>query len=330
MFKEIFELAIREGISDIHITANETVALRKFQKIYKTDRKLSSKEVEDFAKLISGELYQELLDHRQLDLGGSIHGVRYRANIYFQRGELALALRIINNKVKTFAELNLPKQLLDIVKHHHGLILVTGPTGSGKSTTLAAMIDEINSEYEKHIITIEDPVEYVHENKKSIIHQRELGADLHSFDEGLKAVLRQDPDVIMLGELRDKLTVNTALKASETGHLVLSTLHTSDVKSTINRIGGLFSSDEVDKVRTLLADSLVAIISQRLIKRLDGRGVVPAFEIMVNTTATANIIRKGESAQLDSYLLMDQRIGSISMDKSLESLVKRKIIAPIN
>jgi twitching motility protein PilT len=279
-----------------------------------------------FAKMIAGDQYDILETRRQLDVGGSVYGIRYRANIFFERGDLSIAIRLINNEIKSIVELNLPYKLFNLIKRPMGLILVTGPTGSGKSTTLAAMINEINKDEEKHIITIEDPIEYVFTNKKSIVHQREIGKDLLTFDDGLISVLRQDPDVIMLGELRDKLSVDTVLKASETGHLVISTLHTSSAKSTINRITGIYESHELDKIRNLLADSLIAIISQKLYKRIDGDGVIPAFEIMINTTATANLIRKGEVGQIDSYLLMDQKIGSISMEKSVESLVKKGII----
>ena len=188
------------------------------------------------------------------------------------------------------------------------------------------MINEINLNFEKHIITIEDPIEYIFKNEKSIIHQREIGTDLLSFEDGLKSIIRQDPDVIMLGELRDQLSVNTALKASETGHLALSTLHTSDAKSSINRIIGMFNQADVSKVRNLLADSLIAVISQKLMPRKDGFGVLPAYEIMINTTATANLIRKGEVGQIDSYLMMDQKIGSIPMEKTVQNLIRKGLV----
>jgi len=326
MLQDLLQRAVKEIVSDIHITVNDNVAFRKSQSIVKQKEILNREEVLKIAKELSGDRFSELEQVKQLDLGGSIYGVRYRANIYLERGNIAVAIRVINNKVKSIVELGLPYTLFELIKKPHGLILITGPTGSGKSTTLAAMINEINKDFEKHIITIEDPIEYVFGNQKSIIHQRELGNDLNSFDDGLKSVLRQDPDVIMIGELRDKLSVRTALKASETGHLVISTLHTANVKSTLNRITGIFSNEEAQTIRQLLSESLVAIISQRLIKRADNEGVVPAFEILINTTATANIIRKGEVGQIDSYLMMDQKLGSVPMEKSLEQLIKRGII----
>jgi twitching motility protein PilT len=328
MLKELLNRALDNEVSDIHITSDDFVAFRKSKIIERQKELLSSNQVVEIAKLLARQNYDQLAKNKQLDIGGSLFGVRYRANIYYQKSNLAIAIRIIDNEIGTFEELNLPEQLKEFSKKPHGLILVTGPTGSGKSTTLAAMISEMNSTMRKHIITIEDPIEFEFENEISIIHQRELGADLNSFAEGLRSVLRQDPDVIMIGELRDKLSVETALKASETGHLVLSTLHTGDVKSTINRITGIFNPDEVHVIRKMLSDSLVAIVSQKLIRRKDGDGVIPAFEIMVNTTATANLIRKGETGQLDSYLMMDQRLGSIPMEKSVEELVKKGIINP--
>ena len=326
MIERLLRDAIDNKASDIHITSGDFIAFRTRKEIIKLDVKTSKEEVIELAKKIAGERYDILLKERQLDISGQIGGVRYRANIYYERGNFAIALRVINNEIKSISELNLPNLLFSLIKEPNGLILITGPTGCGKSTTLAAMINEMNKEFSKHIITIEDPIEYVFENQKSMIHQREIGEDLHSFDEGLKSVLRQDPDIIMIGELRDKNTIKTALKASETGHLVLSTLHTSNVKSTINRITGVFGPEEAVQIRNLLGDSLIAVISQKLIKTADGLGVIPAFEILINTVATANIIRKGDVGQLDSYLMMDQKKGSIPMQKSIEQLVKKGVI----
>lgn len=326
MLNQILQIAIDKKASDVHITTNSEVVYRISAKLVKTNKKLSRTDVEDIAKQLAEDRFPLIERHRQLDLGGTIFGVRYRANIFYERGELAIAIRVINNKIKTIFELNLPPKLLDLVKYNHGLILVTGPTGSGKSTTLAAMIEEINKTSSKHIITLEDPIEYLYENKKSIIHQREIGYDIDSFDAGLKSVLRQDPDVILLGELRDASSLMTALKASETGHMVFATLHTSDVKSTINRLTGMFQIEEAEKVRKLLADSLVAIVSQRLYPMKGGYGAIPAVELMINTIATKNLIRKGEVAQVDTYIQMDQKIGSIPMQKSIEKLLKDGMI----
>jgi len=327
MLKELLKYAYERKISDIHITTNDIISIRSNKEIIKLDQKTSKEEVITFAKELAQDRYDDFVINKQLDVGGTLNNVRYRANIYYERNEIAIAIRIISATIKGFAELNLPKILHKFIDKPHGLILVTGPTGSGKSTTLAAMINEINQTKTKHIVTIEDPIEYIFTNRKSVIHQREIGYDLHSFDDGLRSVLRQDPDVIMIGELRDKKTVETALKASETGHLVLSTLHTSNVRSTLNRLTGVFNAEEAILIRMLLSESLIAIISQILIKKADGTGVVPAFEILVNTVATRNIIRKGDVGLLESYLLMDQKLGSIPMEKSIERLVNDSIIS---
>lgn len=326
MIEKLLQSAIKNNVSDIHITSNDYVAVRINKQVSKVKIQPSEDEVIALTKQICGDRYDLFLRDKQMDLSGEIDGVRFRANIYYERGTIAIAMRVINNQIKSIIELNLPIILTELIRKPHGLILVTGPTGSGKSTTLAAMLNEINQFFQKHIITIEDPIEYVFTNKKSIVHQREIGRDLHSFDDGLRSILRQDPDVIMIGELRDRNTIKTALKASETGHLVLSTLHTNDVKSTINRITGVFHSDEEQSIRHLLSESLIAIISQQLIPTMDGKGVVPAFEIMINHTPTANIIRNDEVGQLDSYLLMDQKIGSIPMSKSIDNLIKARKI----
>jgi|LGVF01.2.fsa_nt_gb twitching motility protein PilT len=326
MIEQLLKDALDNNVSDIHITSDDFIAFRTRKKIRKLDVSTSKEEVTELAKKLAGDLYDTFLENRQMDLSGEINGVRYRANIYFERGSIAIAIRVINNKIKSIIELNLPHILFELIKKPNGLILVTGPTGCGKSTSLAAMINEINKDFSKHIITLEDPIEYIFENKKSIIHQRELGPDFHSFSEGLHSILRQDPDIIMVGELRDKITIQTALKASETGHLVMSTLHTSSVKSSINRITGVFNAEEAEQIRYLLADSLIAILTQKLIRTADNKGVIPAFEILINTTATSNLIRKGEVGQLDSYLMMDQRKGSIPMEKSIEKLLHRGLI----
>jgi len=326
MIEKLLREALQNKVSDIHITSNEKIAFRSKKKIETLDYKVSEEDVMELAKKLAGSKHEQFLEDKQIDVGGEISGVRYRANIFYERGGIAIAIRIIDNEIKSVYDLSLPPLLFELIKKPHGLIIVTGPTGSGKSTTLAAMINEINKDFSKHIVTIEEPIEYNFTNQKSIIHQREIGTDVNSFSDGLRSVLRQDPDVIMIGELRDKRTIETALKASETGHLVLTTLHTSDAKSTINRMTGVFQAEDAVRIRSLLGDSLIAIISQKLIRRADNSGVIPAFEILMNTTATSNLIKKGEVAQIDSYLLMDQRIGSIPMSKSIETLVKKRII----
>ncbi len=329
MISHLIEAALEKKASDIHITSDEVVTFRINKNMLRTNTHLDHKAVEDTAKFLCGDKYQKFLTDRQIDLSGDVSNIRYRANCYFEKNKIAIAIRIFNETIKTIEELNLPYTLKRIINRPHGLILVTGPTGSGKSTTLAAMINEINKTVSKHIVTIEDPCEYIFSNNKSIIHQREVGSDVSSFDEALRSVLRQDPDVIMIGEMRDKNTIETALKASETGHLVISTLHTSNVSSTINRLTGVFSAEESVKIRAQIADSLIAIVSQQLLPTTNDKGMVPAVEIMINHTPTANLIRKGEVNQLNSYLLMDQKLGSIPMDKSIAKLISEGHIIKI-
>jgi twitching motility protein PilT len=328
MLDKLLQFAVENKVSDIHITSDEQISVRMKKEIMKLEQKVTKEEVTAIAKLLAKDKYDDFIKKKQLDVGGVINDVIYRANLYYERNQIALAIRVISKEIQNFSELNLPLSFYNLIEQPHGLILVTGPTGSGKSTTLAALINEINKTKTKHIMTIEDPIEYRFTNEKSIIHQREIGYDVHNFHDGLQSVLRQDPDVIMIGELRDKVAIETALKASETGHLVLSTLHTSSVRSTLNRLTGIFQGDEIEKIRLLLSEALVAIISQRLIKRADGDGVIPAFEVMMNTTATKNIIRKGEVGQIESYMLMDQKLGSMIMEKSIERLIKTNQILP--
>jgi len=328
MLDRLLVEAINKDVSDVHITSDEFVYIRKSKKMIRLEVKTSSDDVLKIASEILGDRYDSLFEERQLDGSKSINGVRVRYNFYFERDKLSVALRIIKNEIRSIDDLMLPDVLKSLVKNHAGLILVTGPTGSGKSTTLAAMINEINQTMSKHIVTVEDPIEYMFENDKSLIHQREIGVDTLEFSDALRAVLRQDPDVIMLGELRDQETIETALKASETGHLVLSTLHTSGAKSTINRISGVFKGKDEERIRYLLSDSLLAVISQRLIPLADKTGVVPAFEILVNTNAISNLIKKGEVGQIDSYIKMNSKEGSISFDDSINYLIKSRRIDP--
>ena len=328
MLDRLLVEAINKDVSDVHITSDEFVYIRKSKKMIRLEVKTSSDDVLKIASEILGDRYDSLFEERQLDGSKSINGVRVRYNFYFERDKLSVALRIIKNEIRSIDDLMLPDVLKSLIKNHSGLILVTGPTGSGKSTTLAAMINEINQTMSKHIVTVEDPIEYIFENDKSLIHQREIGVDTLEFSDALRAVLRQDPDVIMLGELRDQETIETALKASETGHLVLSTLHTSGAKSTINRISGVFKGKDEERIRYLLSDSLLAVISQRLIPLADKTGVVPAFEILVNTNAISNLIKKGEVGQIDSYIKMNSKEGSISFDDSINYLIKSRRIDP--
>lgn len=243
---------------------------------------------------------------------------RFRANIFMQRGAVAGAFRAVPFQIKTFQELGLPPIIADIVKRPRGLILVTGPTGSGKSTTLATMIDKINSEREDHIMTVEDPIEFIHNHKRSLINQREVGADTNSFGSALKYVLRQDPDVVLIGEMRDKETIEAALKVSETGHLTLATLHTNSAVQTINRIVDVFSADQQDQIRVQLSFVLEGILAQQLIPRSDGRGRVLALEVMIPNQGIRNLIREDKIHQLYAMMQTGQaKFGMQTMNQSL-------------
>jgi twitching motility protein PilT len=251
---------------------------------------------------------------------------RYRMNVHYQKGNVEAALRRIPARIPRLEELGLPKVVYDFVRKPNGLVLVTGPTGMGKSTTLAAMINIINEEREEMIVCIEDPIEFVHTNKKSIIKQREVYSDTHSFPEALKRALRQDPNVIVVGEMRDLETIATTITAAETGHLVLATLHTPDAPQTVQRIIDVFSPHQQKQIRVQLADCLQGVISQLLLPRADGKGRVLATEIMVATPGIRNLIREGEIAQIPSLIQMGAQYGMYTMDKCLKVLYKKGII----
>jgi twitching motility protein PilT len=276
--------------------------------------------------LLTSEQIEEFEKKRELDFSYTLEKVgRFRGNLYFQRGTIAAAIRAIPLQVKTIEELNLPEILKEFASNERGFILVTGPTGVGKSTTLAAMIDYINSNFSRHIITLEDPVEYVHINKKSIIHQREIGIDTLSFRDALVHVLRQDPDVILVGEMRDMESISLALTAAETGHLVMSTLHTFGIVSTIDRIIDVFPANQQNQVRTQLANILTGCISQVLVPTIDNKLIV-AYEVVVATPAVRNLIRKGEHHQLQNVLYTGKESGMISLESRLVELFKKGII----
>ncbi|NPA12712.1 MAG: type IV pilus twitching motility protein PilT [Aquificae bacterium] len=293
---EILTKAVNQGASDIHLKIGRYPVYRINRKLTDiTDfGKITQEDIKGFLETIlqgSQDKKRKLEEYGELDISYSISGVsRFRVNIYKQRGSYAFALRVLKTYIPTFEELNLPPKLAEIALENRGLVLVTGPTGTGKSTTLAAMIEHRNKLREDVIITIEDPIEYLFKDKKCYIAQREIGLDTHSFATALRSALREDPDVIMVGEMRDLETIETALRAAETGHLVFSTLHTQGAKDTINRIIDMFPSEARNHIRLMLALTLKAVISQRLIPKKDGTGVVPAVEILINTGAVFDAI----------------------------------------
>ncbi len=320
-----------DAISDLHLTVNSKPVIRYTGQLKLYDdypEPLGFEEMQEITKgLMDDGQWKEFNEKGELDFSYSVPGFsRFRVNAYFQRGAISLALRVIPQQVPTVDEMGLPQILKKISLQRRGLILCTGPTGSGKSTTLASMINEINEKRKVHIITLEDPIEYLHHHKQSIVHQREIGIDTQSFANGLRAALRQDPDVILVGEMRDLETISIALEASETGHLVLATLHTNDAPQTVDRIIDVFPSHQQQQVRIQLASSINGVISQQLLPRKDGNGRIAALEILIGTSAVKNIIREGKSHQLRSIMQTGGKFGMIVMNNYLIDLYEKGMI----
>jgi len=293
-------------------------------------KKLTSEDTERMLLPIMEKRYIEELEKRNdTDFAYEIKNLsRFRVNIYKERKGLCGAFRAIPLKVVTADDLNLPPQIRNLCYLSKGLVLVTGPTGSGKSTTLCALIDLVNNVRKDHIITIEDPIEYVHENKNCVITQREIGVSAESFSRSLRAALREDPDVVLIGEMRDLETIQIALETAETGHLVFSTLHTTTAASTVDRIIDQFPPDQQEQIRVLLADELKAVITQTLCKKKGG-GRIAAMEILIVTPAVSNLIREGKTYQINSVIQTQKQLGMITMNESLFNLVKNGIIEPM-
>ncbi len=323
--QELIETLIREGGSDLHISVGRYPAVRVTEQlIFLVTRTILTKE--DVLGLLTVLLDQKkveaFLERQEVDFSYDYEGkARLRGNAFFQKGNISIALRLIP-QVKTFEELRLPPILNEFAHKKQGFFLVVGPVGQGKSTTLSAMINVINSERAEHIVTIEDPIEYLYETKKSIIDQREVGIDTKDFNAALKSVFREDVNVILVGEMRNAETIATAVTAAETGHLVFSTLHTNNASQTIDRIVDSFPSGQQDQIRNQLAGSLLGIFSQRLIPRIAG-GLVPAYELLINNSAVANLIRENRTKEIDVVIETGSEIGMIDMNRSLADLVRR-------
>jgi len=333
--KELIELVVQKKASDLHISVGLPPVLRIDGKLVQTEYEpLSAEETKALIFSILTFEQKKILEQKlELDFSYGVDGLgRFRVNAYKDRNGFAAALRTIASKIPTFEELNLPKICQQVCAKPRGLVLVTGPTGSGKSTTLAAMVGWINENRSDHIITIEDPIEYIHTSKKSVVNQRELGNDTRSFDNALRAALREDPDVILIGEMRDLETISLALKAAETGHLVFGTLHTSSASQTVDRIVDVFPPEQQPQIRIQLSNGLVAVFSQTLIPRVNPQGQVTgrvmAMEILINTPAIANLIREGKTAQIYSAIQTGGRLGMVTLENSLAELVKKKTIRP--
>jgi twitching motility protein PilT len=327
--EELLASVVQHKASDLHLNVNAEPMLRRDGRLVPLNLpKLKNEQIINLCySVLTDEQKKDLENELELDFAFEIPGIgRFRANYYFERGNLAAAYRIIPPRPLSLDELNAPLIFKELIKKDKGLILVTGPTGSGKSTTLAAMLNEINEYYYKHIITIEDPIEFVHPHKKSLFSQREVGRDTKSFLRALRAALREDPDVILIGEMRDKETIGAAITAAETGHLVFGTLHTNSADQTINRIVNVFPAEEQDQIRTQLSMALAAVIAQTLIPKIGG-GRVAAHEIMINNPAIANLIRENKIQQIYSQMQLNQGVtGMQTMNQVLADLVRRGII----
>jgi len=327
----LLERAAHEDASDLHITAGSAPLLRMRGRLAPLEDfdVFSPEETRDLLyRVLSTEQQKRLEIDRQIDFSYSVPGVaRFRVNVYFQRDSLAAAFRLVPQMIKSAQELGLPEVLLQLAREPRGLVLVTGPTGSGKSTTLAAMVDVINQTWDAHILTIEDPIEFVHPPKRCLVNQREVGPHTNSFSNALRSALREDPDVILIGEMRDLETISLALTAAETGHLVFGTLHTSSAPKTIDRIIDVFPAGQQGQIRTMLSESLEAVVAQTLLKKKGG-GRVAACEVLIGTPAVRNLIREGKLHQITSMMQTGQRLGMQTLDMGLADLVKRGLIEP--
>jgi twitching motility protein PilT len=328
--EDLLRLVVDEGASDLHLSVGAPPAVRLNGKLLKLEvRPLTPEDTETLARAITSEAnLQRVTEDGSVDFGFSFREAdRFRVSVYRERGSLALALRLVPRKMMTLEEIGMPAAVRQLLDTPRGLILVTGPTGSGKSTSLASMLDVINATTDHHIITIEDPIEYYHRHQKGIVNQREIGVDVPSFAEGLRRALRQDPDVILVGEMRDLPTMETAITAAETGHLVFSTLHTTGAARTVDRIIDAFPNTQQEQIRVQLATNLKAVLSQILLPRIDKPGRVAAFELMINTPSIAALIRDNKTFRIANDILTGSKYGMISLDASLAHLYLAGLIS---
>jgi twitching motility protein PilT len=327
---KLLMLMLQRNASDLHLVAGKPPTLRIDSNLLelKEYEILSGNSIAAMIDVLleTDEKRKELRDNRELDFSFAYKdNIRFRVNAYFQKGFMAAALRLIPNKIKTIEELNLPTALKSLVNYKQGLVLVVGPTGHGKSTTQASLIDLINHTRAENIVTIEDPIEYVYLQDKSLINQREVGADTMAFDKALRSVLREDANVVLVGEMRDLESISTTITVAETGHLVFATLHTNNASQTIDRIIDVFPAHQQNQIRSQLANILIGVLSQRLLPKAGG-GRVPAVEIMMNNNAVSNVIRENKTYELPNIIHTSQSAGMISLDHSLAQLVRTNVV----
>lgn len=330
MLDDLFRVMKGQNASDLHLTTGSPPFLRIHgQMVPLNYRQLTAEECQALIfEILTDRQKKNFLENWELDCSYSLDGVaRFRCNIFMQRQGIGAVFRIIPEVIKTIDDLGLPKSLLDLINVHRGLILVTGPTGSGKSTTLASLIHYINSKDANHILTIEDPIEFVHNNQKSLVNQREVSSHTKSFSNALKAALREDPDIILVGELRDLETIQLAMTAAETGHLVFGTLHTNSAPKTVDRIIDVFPENQQAQIRVMLSESLRGVIAQTLLPRCDRPGRIAVVEILVNTHAVANLIREGKTFQIPSQMQTGRNVGMVTFESAINDLIMRGVVS---
>lgn len=321
--EEMLRIAKAAGASDVHVTVGIPPKMRVNGKLITMEfnRFLPGDTQQMLSEIMNEEQKRRFEERGEYDMSFSIPNMgRYRVNAYRQRGSVAIALRLVGTHVPSPEELGVPDSVIDLYKKKRGLVLGTGPTGSGKSTTLAAIIDKINNNRECHVITLEDPIEYLHQHKLSIVNQREIGLDTQTYSNALRAALREDPDVILVGEMRDFDTISVAITAAETGHLVLSSLHTMGAASTVDRVIDVFPAHQQQQIRVQFANVLEAVVSQQLIPRKDEEGRIAAFEVLHANQAVRNLIREGKSHQLKTVMQTNRKLGMITMDETIAQL----------
>lgn len=328
--QQLLQHAVTASASDLHISAGSPIMVRVHGAMRKVDGKCITQDIAEslLHQVLNDAQIDQLARENEIDFSLETPAGRFRVNVFHQRQGLGAVFRVIPDRIPTMEELDLPKALREMIDLESGLILVTGPTGSGKSTSLASMINYVNENKSGHIITIEDPIEFIHKSNKCVVNQRQIGTNTHSFANALRSALREDPDYILVGEMRDLETISLALTAAETGHLVFGTLHTSSAPKTITRIIDIFPSDQKHQIRLQVAESLRCVVAQRLYPRKDNAGRIAAFELMIANQAIRNLIREEKIFQIDSVIQTGRQFGMQSLEQSKRQLISEGVMAP--